>query len=242
MCGKKTCLLAAGTPSKYSLRSASAAAPEPYCCGVPSCTVPVPPPPAELPPSAAQRAANLPQQLLTQYAAARRTYEDTWNVLPEQQQQQQTNQPGKVKLSLCGANPRTPVPSFTGLASNAPWLVLYWADTRPNTTCPWTQHHLLLTGCTGNQLAPHLVLTAAHCVDVAHKQQAKKCEGLSLVRIVLCYSFDRSSWECRDSAVEAVGVSWHPYPSTGSPYDQAVVFTQAARAGPYFRVGRVEHC
>jgi len=125
-----------------------------------------------------------------------------------------------------------------GLYNNTPWVVTYWADLASNSSGKWTRNHLLLSGCTGNQLAPYMVLTAAHCVDVQLKRKQEACKQMSLVRVVLCYGFDRKPGASRvcDQGVEAIGVSWHAYPETGSPHDQAVVFTKAPRPGPYFQV------
>lgn len=199
-------------------------------------------------------------EVLRKYLNASRSFEDPQNILPEpisspfRRSKHSSNKhsssssskkqsglvPIRQSLSLCNARPRRAVQNFTGIQQNAPWVITYWADLTPNTTCKWTPSHLLLSGCTGNQLAPHLVLTAAHCVDVELKRSDAddSCQLLSLVRVVLCYGFDRkpgASRECGSAGVEALGVSWNSYLETGSPHDQAIVFTASTRPGPYFQ-------
>lgn len=215
----------------------------------------MPPPPPGLPSNANTSAASAAPETLKQYQNASRTFQDPWNVLPERAVAPANSSraetlsangiskplkqpPNQDRRSLCAANPRLPVNISAGLYNNTPWVVTYWADLAPNSSCKWTRNHLLLSGCTGNQLAPHMVLTAAHCVDVQLKRTQEACQQISLVIVVLCYGFDRkpgASREC-DQGVEAIGVSWHAYPETGSPHDQAIVFTKASRPGPYFQV------
>ncbi len=43
--------------------------------------------------------------------------------------------------------------------------------------------------CTGNLLAPHLVLTAAHCVEPALVRD-DACPNAELVRVVVCFNYN----------------------------------------------------
>jgi hypothetical protein len=141
---------------------------------------------------------------------------------------------------ICPAFPRVAEASV-GLAANTPWVLSYWADFTPGSTCKYTPPtNFALTACTGNQLAPYLVLTAAHCVDDARKRGPLKCPNIRLAAIQLCYSFNRQpggEFDCSDP-VNAVGVSFYARSDTSAttPWDQAIVFLGEQRLPPFYKV------
>jgi hypothetical protein len=146
------------------------------------------------------------------------------------------------QLTACAANPREAVPDPTqGIPGNTPWVLTYWADLTPGTSCPYTPTNLVLTACTGSQLAPFLVLAAAHCVDPTGLASVAGCANIQVVRIVACYGYTRTppgNFQCpTDLSVESVGVSWYAHPTTTSPNDQSIIFLASARPGPYYEVG-----
>lgn len=155
---------------------------------------------------------------------------------------------GPHPLGACTANPRTPVDSSSGLAANTPWVVSYWADLTPGTTCQFTRTALAATACTGSQLAPYLVLLAAHCVDPTLLRLAlPACPNLVLVSARACYSFNRAPkgpFNCTDNGINAVGASWYPRTNDASlgpvtPNDQAILFMSTSRPGPFYAVSVV---
>lgn len=143
-------------------------------------------------------------------------------------------------LTACSANPRQAITDFTGLPNNTAWLVSYWADLTPNTTCRYKPGSFARTACTASQLAPYLVLTASHCVDPYSKRTSTDpdyagCQKIVLYHALLCYAFKRDTFECKNG-VEAFGVSYWPRTATTDPFDQAIVFVKTARPGPYYQV------
>jgi hypothetical protein len=144
------------------------------------------------------------------------------------------------ELAVCAANPRIAVTTPTGISDNTPWMLFYFADlTTSPATCPYTGTTVLLTACTGSQLAPQMVLTAAHCVDPAMNQVAA-CPNLQLVAAAACYDYNRTppqNFVCPTaSSISSVGVSWFLHPTTVSPNDQAIVFLSTARPAPFYQV------
>lgn len=148
-------------------------------------------------------------------------------------------------LSVCSAYPRNSATIPGTLTANTPWLVSYWADST-NDGCQYTTSSFLITGCTGSQIAPNLILTAAHCVDAGLKQRSTSsdfvnCQNIQLVGMEACYDYDRvpgGDFRCTDP-VDAIGVSFYPQNTTGSPFDYAIVFIGPAdaRQGPFYQVG-----
>jgi hypothetical protein len=137
------------------------------------------------------------------------------------------------------------VDSSSGLAANTPWIVSYWADLTTGTSCQFTRTSLAATACTGSQLAPYLVLLAAHCVDPTLLRLAlPACPNLVLVSARACYSFNRAPggpFNCTSNGINAVGASWFPRandPSLGpvTPNDQAILFMATSRPGPFYQV------
>lgn len=160
-----------------------------------------------------------------------------------------TQATGPHPLGACTANPRTSVDSSSGLAANTPWVVSYWADLTPGTTCQFTRTSLAATACSGSQLAPYLVLLAAHCVDpTLLKLALPACPGLELVSARACYSFNRAPrgpFNCTDNGINAVGASWYPRAHDASlgpvtPSDQAILFMSTSRPGPFYTVSFCE--
>jgi hypothetical protein len=158
--------------------------------------------------------------------------------------------PGPQPLGTCAANPRVAETNLVGLAANTPWVLSYYADLTPGSSCRYTPSAgLLINACTGSQIAPYLALTAAHCVDPILNRIATGCPNLVLVNVVLCYSFNRQpggSFQCGDKGVPAVGASWYDRANSSTegpvtPYDYAIVFLGTPRAGPFYQVRRGPH-
>jgi hypothetical protein len=142
-------------------------------------------------------------------------------------------------LAVCSANPRVEVTNLVGLAVNTPWVLSYWADMSATTTCQYTRTNFALSACTGSQIGPYLVLTAAHCIEPTTRRAAFNCPNLVLAQVVLCYSFTRQpggSFQCTNG-LTAVGASWNDHPVITDPYDQAIVFAGIPRGPPYYQVG-----
>jgi hypothetical protein len=78
-------------------------------------------------------------------------------------------------------------PLFTGIAANTPYLTVLYADLTPGTACPYnnTGDSYGYVQCTGQQIAPYLVLTSANCLSAKlqfQKLQAE-CPNAAVVEI-----------------------------------------------------------
>lgn len=77
-------------------------------------------------------------------------------------------------------------PPFTGVAKNVPYLMIYIADLAEDTTCPYNTSTDTLPPplvCTGQQLAPYLVLTSEHCLSGAAVKALPGCAAAEVIDI-----------------------------------------------------------
>lgn len=150
-------------------------------------------------------------------------------------------------MNACNAFPRVPVTNVFGLATNTPLVKSFWGDRSTGKTCLFvsgtTGAQFVYTVCTGNQIAPNLVLTAGHCVDVTRMRNSTNCPELYLSSVELCYGFTRQpqgDYECKTTQgqvlLSAVGASYFARELQAQAYDYAIVFTASPRPGPFYEV------
>jgi hypothetical protein len=113
---------------------------------------------------------------------------------------QQSPAPGSVvPKTMCEPAPRVaaPSPPWTGTINGAMATVtVAFADTTPGTTCPYKDEATAVTYlCTGQQIAPYLLLTAAHCMETWAIAATPGCANIELkaiysawpgARVVVC--------------------------------------------------------
>lgn len=85
--------------------------------------------------------------------------------------------------AMCSANPRIGVgsPPWTGADANVVLLLIVVADISTGTTCPYNNSKPAIYICTGQQIAPYLVLTAEHCVNGMNAVNVQGCENSELI-------------------------------------------------------------
>jgi hypothetical protein len=63
-----------------------------------------------------------------------------------------------------------------GIAANTPYLTVMFGDLSPGTVCPYNDTNLGYVQCTGQQIAPYLVLTSANCLSAKLQFQKLQAE------------------------------------------------------------------
>lgn len=88
--------------------------------------------------------------------------------------------------NICDAHPRIGLgePPFTGVQSNALYLQIFIADYTPGTQCPYNSETEYPVYCTGQQIAPSLVLTAEHCLSAAGVRADPDCANAEVTDII----------------------------------------------------------
>jgi hypothetical protein len=103
-------------------------------------------------------------------------------------------------MNICDANPRNAlgVPPFTGVQSNALYLQIFIADYTAGTQCPYNSETEGRVYCTGQQIAPSLVLTAEHCLSAAGVRADPDCANAEVTDIIgkcLKHQLPNGLWE-----------------------------------------------
>lgn len=94
--------------------------------------------------------------------------------------------PHRGALGICAANPRVAVgnPPFGGVTGNTALLQVFVGDASENTTCEYNVTRPGIVLCTGEQIAPYFVLTAAHCLAGDQLVDQPGCENSGLFDVI----------------------------------------------------------
>lgn len=94
--------------------------------------------------------------------------------------------PHRGALGICEANPRIAAgtPPFGGVTGNTALLQVFVGDATEGTTCRFNVTRPGIVLCTGEQIAPNFVLTAAHCLAGDQLVNEPGCENSQLFDVI----------------------------------------------------------
>jgi hypothetical protein len=180
-------LLLLAHPSQPSPAPSPSPSPPPtgYCCGGAACTYDVPEPPQTM-----LRAANASARARSTHAGRRKAIRNQNVRLPKNRISSVPSNPFSRAVqpqTMCTPQPRMPVssPPWSGTINGAMATVtVMFADLTPGTTCPYKDENTAVKFlCTGQQLAPYMLLSAAHCVESWSLVEAPGCANIALTAI-----------------------------------------------------------